>query len=573
MLSKIKAKVPENYKNIYRDIRYDIKTKLGRIYLLSKEQDQLMRRIAAEADDYVVENNIPKRKRIVYPTSYLHVQFNRVVDYILALSLKLRGAEIIPVLCNGFHADPCSVFPGVFTRNFVRECREYCNDPAHILWKRILGYGPVNLTDYRVEGDASIAEKAVAGINYENYREYTFDGYELGYQVAEVVANGNNLGKVLPGEPFASELQLHAMNAVRMLLAYDRLIKDVQPDVCVGCLHDLYQWSTLYHAARIAGLDYYSHTMIEKPGCVHFGKNVDRVCEVVGAWPSFRETPIEPEIWQKFGQYMAKKADGKATCFDIYPERGAKELGELKSKLDPDKPIAFFPCNVPWDNAIHNYCFVSGDKEIIEMTHKTVRYFNRHPEFQLIIKAHPYEQIFKSFKFLPHTLKRILESMDEPLGSNIFFIDSDLTISSFDIYPIVDLGIVHSSRSGCELAIYGVPVIVTGNNHYRGKGFTIDVSSEEEFYDSIQSVLTHGESKEAVEERIQLSRKYWLLYDCHGFVNLNLFNQGWTKPVELLFDSLDDFLPGNNTKLDYVCDAILSGEPIFGDSRWPPISL
>jgi FkbM family methyltransferase len=541
--------------------------------LLSEKNDRLLRNIARMAETFVNEKGIVKNKRILIPTSYLQVQFNRIVDYILSIGLKLRGAEIVPILCNGFHDEQCPVWAGTFVNDFPSQCRETCNFPAHLLWEEILGYNAPKLTEYRMNGDREIAEKAMAGINYKNYREYTFDDYDVGCQVAEVVANCNNLSEVLPGNQFENELLLHGMNTVKMILAYSRLIKKVQPDVIVGSLHDHYQWSTLYHVARKAGVSYYSHTMVEEPGSVHFGKNVDKVCEVSDAWPSFRDTPVEPEIWKSFDRYMDRKAAGKSTCFNIYPAVGAKELEELKSKLDISKPVAFFPSNVPWDSAIHNYCFVSGDKEIIQLIHKTVSYFNRHPEFQLIIKAHPYEQVFKDFQFLPHTLKRILENLNAPLGPNIFFIDADSPISIFDIYPLADLGIVHSSRSGCELAMHGVPVILAGDNHYRSKGFTLDVANESEFYESIQGVLSGCETRQTINERIKLSRKYWLLYNSHGFVNLGLFNQGWTKPVELLFDRLEEFLPGNNHRLDYICDAILTGKPIFGDSRWPPISF
>jgi len=174
---------------------------------------------------------------------------------------------------------------------------------------------------------------------------------------------------------------------------------------------------------------------------------------------------------------------------------------------------------------------------------------------------------------LPHTIKNILADYCEPLKDNIFFIDADSKISSFDLYPIVDLGIVHSSRSGCELAMYGKPVILVADNHFRGKGFVIDVSSEKEFYENIEKIFHSPESDNKIEERIELSRKYWLLYQFHGFIDFGLFRGGWGKPVELLFGGLADFLPGRNEKLDYICDAILSGKPIFGDHRWPPVSL
>lgn len=577
---EIKSRFPCAYKTMKHMDRYfskrfkfEVMKHFGRRYVLSSANDRLLRRVAKEADAYVKEHKIPFRRKVLYPTSYLHVQFNRTMDFILPIALKLRGAEIVPILCNGFHTKQCPVFAGAFLDNFKHQCAEYCDHPAHTIWQDILGYKPLMLTSYRHLQDLEIARKVAEGIDYLNYREYAFDGYPIGPQAAEVVANNNNLAKVFPGHPYDYQLREHGMSAVRMLLAYERVVETVRPDVIAGSLHDHYQWSTLYHVAKRHGVSYYSHTMIEKEGCVYIGKDVDRVCEVTAAWSSFQGVSVSPEIWQKFDEIMGRKADGKGTCFDIYPRKGSREVDALKTRMDPAKPVAFFPLNTPWDNAIHNYCYVTEDKEIINLIHKTVRYFNRHPEFQLVIKAHPYEKTFKLFKFLPHTARRILEDMGEPLGSNIFFIDSDSTISIFDLYPMVDVGIVHSTRSGCELVLEGKPVILTGDNHYRGKGFTVDVNNETEFFEAIRDLLSRRESPEAVERRREVGKKYWLLYYFHGYIDLGLFRGGWTKPSELLFTGVQDFLPSRNEKLDYVCDAIMSGKPVFGDNRWPPLSL
>jgi hypothetical protein len=541
------------------------------MYLLSPAFDKLMYQIAREADAYVKLRHVRPKTRILFPTSYIHVQFNRVIDFILPISLKIRGAEIIPILCNQFHDEQCPVWSGVFVKDFKQQCTQLCNQPAHRLWHEILGYSPKLLTRYRIPGSREVDQLITCDMNSSNFSGYRFNGFSIGNQAAEVVANSNNLGRVLSDTKYDDELKLHATNAIEMILAYEIAIKELQPDVCVGSMHDHYQWSTLYHVASTHGISYYSYTMLDQKGCAYFGKDVQKVCEVDGAWPSFREVAVEPELWDKFDAYMENKADGRTTYFSLYPSRGNQEFEKLKDSLDPQKPLAFFPVNVPWDNAIHNFCYLARD--IIEMIQKTVRYFNRHPEFQFIIKSHPMEQNFVRYGFLPHTVRKILEDMNEPLGPNIIFIDSDSSISSFDIYPIIDLGIVHSSRSGVEMALCGKPVILTADNHYRGKGFTIDISTEEEFYASIENILNYGESQQNVEDRTRLTRKYWLLYNFHGFVDLGLFEDGWVKPAQLEFTSLEDFLPGKNEKLDYICDSILNGEPIFGESRWPPVSL
>ena len=311
--------------------------------------------------------------------------------------------------------------------------------------------------------------------------------------------------------------------------------------------------------------------MLDKRGAAYYGRNVDRACEVSAAWDTFKQTEMPAENWAKFDQFNEIKADGGTTCFDHYPSRESAEFKSFKDDLSPDKPVVFFPINVPWDNAIHNECYVADD--LIDLIRKTLMYFNENPQFQLVIKAHPMEAHFDNYEHLPHSMLNIIRDLDLDLGSNIKVIGPHSEISSFDLYPLADLGIVHSSRSGVELAMYGVPTIVTANTHYRGKGFVIDVNNETDYFETISSCLAEKQSEDDRTQRRNLARKYWMLYGFHGFMDLELFRGGWKEPVEVLFDNLEAIMPGRNEKLDFLCDSVISDKPLFGPNRWPPTSL
>ena len=123
------------------------------------------------------------------------------------------------------------------------------------------------------------------------------------------------------------------------------------------------------------------------------------------------------------------------------------------------------------------------------------------------------------------------------------------------------------------MAMFGVPTIVAADAHYRGKGFTIDAENEDQFFDAIEEVLINRETENLRLERIEIARKYWLLYNSHGYINLGMFEGGWNQPLKIFFSDIEDFLPGADEKLDYICACVISNNPIFGDNRWPPISL
>ena len=108
--------------------------------LLSLDADLLLRRVAIQAKIINRRLNDKSGCKVLYPTSYLHVDFNRIVDFILATALKVRGVEIVPVLCDGFHTDQCSVLPGLWSKNFSRDCLKLCKLPGSLLWEDILEF-------------------------------------------------------------------------------------------------------------------------------------------------------------------------------------------------------------------------------------------------------------------------------------------------------------------------------------------------------------------------------------------------------------------------------------------------
>jgi hypothetical protein len=50
-------------------------------------------------------------------------------------------------------------------------------------------------------------------------------------------------------------------------------------------------------------------------------------------------------------------------------------------------------------------------------------------------------------------------------------------VNTYDLVEVADLGLVYTTTVGMEMAMCGVPVIVSGQTHYRGRGFTYDPDS------------------------------------------------------------------------------------------------
>ena len=76
------------------------------------------------------------------------------------------------------------------------------------------------------------------------------------------------------------------------------------------------------------------------------------------------------------------------------------------------------------------------------------------------------------------------------IPEHIHLVAADAKINTYDLVEIADLGLVYTTTVGMEMAMSGVRVIVVGNTHYRNKGFTLDPSSWEDYFDLLARVMT-----------------------------------------------------------------------------------
>jgi hypothetical protein len=67
-----------------------------------------------------------------------------------------------------------------------------------------------------------------------------------------------------------------------------------------------------------------------------------------------------------------------------------------------------------------------------------------------------------------------------------------------------------------EMVMVGLPVIVTGQTHYKGKGFTLDVDSWDSYFDTLDRVLSspneYRPSREQVESAWTYAYRFFFEY-------------------------------------------------------------
>jgi hypothetical protein len=228
-----------------------------------------------------------------------------------------------------------------------------------------------------------------------------------------------------------------------------------------------------------------------------------------------------------------------------------KELG-----LDPHRKTTVLFTNVTWDlsTAGRDVAFDG----LLDWILETIRVMGNLPDAQLVIRAHPAENHVQ-------TRERILDHIREHrpnLPQNVFLVPPEKQIAARELYDLAGLVLAYCSTTGIEAAIHGRPVLLGGDPHYRGKGFTIDVRSRQEYSDLIRQ-WADGRLERPSPETSELARRYFHLFFLRHHIPMNWTTSPLEPPFRLRIRDLSELLPGRNAALDVVCSGILNGHEII----------
>ncbi len=170
-------------------------------------------------------------------------------------------------------------------------------------------------------------------------------------------------------------------------------------------------------------------------------------------------------------------------------EQTRKALG-----LD-ERPVVLLAANVLGDSlTLGRNVFAESMSEWIT---KTVQYFAKRTDVQLVVRIHPGEKIVPQAKSMGTVVREALPE----LPSHIHVIGALDNVNTYDLIEIANLGLAYTTTVGVETAMNGIPVISCGDTHYRNRGFTIDPNSWDEYFSTLKAVLSDLPAHRLTEEQ------------------------------------------------------------------------
>jgi len=292
--------------------------------------------------------------------------------------------------------------------------------------------------------------------------------------------------------------------AARAALAW---MKTNRPDVVATPNGSILEMGAIYQAARYLDIPVVTYEFGEQRQRIWMAQNSEVMRQETDAlWQARQNCPLTPGQWEQVRALFASRQ--RASLWENFTRRwqGQPSQGGVQVRavlgLD-DRPVVLLAANVIGDSlTLGRQVFSQSMTEWLE---RTLQFFAGHPQVQLVVRIHPGER-YTDGPSVADLVQRVLPQLPDC----IHLVKAEDPLNTYDLVEIADLGLVYTTTVGMEMAMNGVPVIVAGQTHYRGKGITLDPASWEAYYDMLERSLANPE--QARPSQVQVERAWHYAY-------------------------------------------------------------
>jgi hypothetical protein len=202
-------------------------------------------------------------------------------------------------------------------------------------------------------------------------------------------------------------------------------------------------------------------------------------------WEVRRDTHLNDRQWDQIRLLFASRQSASlwenfSRLWQGVPTQGGEQARQALG-LD-GRPVILLTANVIGDSlTLGRQAFSQSMTEWLE---RTLAHLAARPDVQLVVRIHPGERYTRG-----PSVAGVVERTLPDLPENIHLVQASDPVNTYDLVELACLGLVYTTTAGLEMAMSGVPVVVAGQTHYRGKGFTYDPDSWESYFDLLEQMI------------------------------------------------------------------------------------
>ena len=277
------------------------------------------------------------------------------------------------------------------------------------------------------------------------------------------------------------------------------------PDVIIIPNGTIQELGVVYRVARMMNIPAVTYEFGDQRQRIWLGQNSEVMRQDTGAlWEARKDLPLtEAQMERVKGLFSSRQ---KASTWENFTRRwqGIPAQGgeQARAALGLDnRPVVLLATNVLGDSLTLGRQVFS--QSMAEWIARTVQYFSGCPDVQLVVRVHPGE-------VLTHgpSMGSVVHQVLPKLPEHIHLIGPKEKVNTYDLIDVADLGLVYTTTVGLEMAMNGVPVLVAGQTHYRGRGFTYDPDSWVSYFKILGQIIAKPDNFRLSRPQMELAWRY-----------------------------------------------------------------
>jgi len=502
------------------------------------------------------------QKKVLFFAPYGLWTVHHQLDAVLATALRLRGAEVLIVTCEGIF-DNCPL-----ARKVALACHPYdksiCRQCAHCgrtLFSQF-GLPTMPLRSLLSPADIQHCRSWAQSLEPDQLTSACFEGKALGPWVSSHMRSFFVVEQLdLTNPQVVRTYRSMLYNAALLVRAYETLLRRFYPDHVV-CFHSMLAfYRVILELSRQRDIPVLVHDRGFIDDSFQFVAN-ERIIDPAGrvaAWQSWKQVPLTIEQCHALKKYFIDRETGINTNFtNFYRYKSDESYVRRQLRIPPDVPLIAFFTSSDWELGQKKHIIRSTFETEIEAIEKIIDVFAAREEY-LVIRHHPH--IIGNHHTGSSFLSKLFE-LNRRRPDNVRIVMPNERLTSYAIIWNAEALITYGSTTGIEALARGLSVCSLYNNIYTAIGLGIEmVESPDDLEAAVERALQR--TKEFGLE--DLRRLYRAAYYLFFRLSYRLKHVG-IKDVyipDIRLKSLDDLAVGKDPTLDLICQHILAGRPLL----------
>jgi hypothetical protein len=289
------------------------------------------------------------------------------------------------------------------------------------------------------------------------------------------------------------------------VLAALRLLEESHPDVVLIPNGTITELGAVYQVARHLDLETVTYEFNDQREQVWIAQNDEVMRQNTDLlWAVRGGQPLTTAQREKIDALEAARMGGRAFGKSLRAWQDLAAVGgeKIRAELGLDqRPVVLLATNVLGDSlTLGRNIFAESMAEWIT---RTVQYFARRTDVQLVVRVHPGERLTHGLSMVD-----VINAALPEVPTHIHVVKPLEKVNTYDLMEIASLGLVYTTTTGMEMSMNGIQVVACGETHYRKRGFTHDPNSWDEYFGMLDGLFTSLPIPRLTDAQVETAWEY-----------------------------------------------------------------